>query len=85
MHVGRLRTVDMFREEIKKLHAFWESEGNPNRGPCSKLPIGREQRATTGVMGAFVPSGVMVAQKILLTAESPQDVCDTLCAMKVGR
>lgn len=80
----RFTTLAGFREEFKKLHEFWESDGNPNRGSCSKLFIGREDSATAGVMGGFVPPGVMIYHKTLLTAESAKDVSDGVCSFKVG-
>ena len=35
-------------------------------------------------MGGYVPTGVMVSHKVLLTPESPQDVADAVLACKVG-
>ena len=34
-------------------------------------------------MAGFVPTGVMVMHKVLLTAESPQDVADAVLACKM--
>ena len=69
---------------LTRLHEFWVSDRNPQRGSCAKLFVGRGSHASAGVMAGYVPSGVMVSHKVLLNPESPQDVADAVLACKVG-
>lgn len=65
---------------IKKFRALF------NDGDCSKQFLGgRGGVATAGMVCVFTPAGVMVAWKVLPTAESPNDVVDFMRWMKVGK
>lgn len=68
---------------LKKLHAFWDSDGNPHRGSCSKMFLSRERGVTEGVFAAFTPAKVVVMTKVLLSAESPREMSDMIRAMQV--
>lgn len=68
---------------LQQLHSFWESDGNPNRGSCSKHFVSRERGVSEGVMGVFTPNKVMVIHKVLLTAESAVDMSDCVGACQV--
>ncbi|CAB1108758.1 unnamed protein product [Ectocarpus sp. CCAP 1310/34] len=65
---------------LQQLHSFWESDGNPNRGSCSKHFVSRERGVSEGVMGVVTPSKVMVFHKVLLTPESAVDMSDCVGA-----
>ena len=69
---------------LRRLHEFWVSDHNPQRESCVKLFGGQGSYASAGVMAGYVPSGVMVSHKVLLTPESPQDVADAVLACTVG-
>lgn len=50
------------------------SDENRLKGSRVKVFVGREGYTSSGEMAGFVPTGVIVVCKVLLTAESPQDV-----------
>lgn len=57
-----------------------------NDGDCSKDFLGgRGGVATAGMVCVFTPAGVMVAWKVLPTAESPYDIVDFIVWGKVGK
>lgn len=70
-------------ELFKRLHDFWVSDENPQQDSCAKLFLGLESHASAGIMSGFVPTGVMVTHKVLLTTESTQDVADAALTCNV--
>lgn len=59
------------------------SDDISQKGSCAKVFIGREGYAFADVMGGFVPTGAMVMHRVLLMAESPQEVPNPVLACKV--
>lgn len=64
----RLTAKEAFVALFKRLHEFWVSEEvDPQQGSCDKLFVEQESHASASAIAGFVPTGVVVVHKALLT------------------